>query len=95
MDSKSSEWEKVEKSSYPMFYSSLKGSTDTKDKMFVGGSLELNGYTYNLMDAQDATFQYMEDHAEQVNITIIFNKCVCCVITIETVILKNDRFSSA
>ena len=66
MDRKSAEWERVEKSSYPMFHESTHGSKKFHDDMYVGGSVDINGYTYHILDAQDKTFNYMESHAQEV-----------------------------
>ena len=67
MDRHSAEWERVEKSSYPMFHGSTRGSKKFLEDMYVGGSVDLNGYTFHILDAQDDTFNYMEKHHDEVN----------------------------
>ena len=84
MDRQSAEWERVEKSSYPLFEQSTHGSRNFQSDLYVGGSVDLNGYTYHILDAQDKTFTYMEDHITDVSNQSISISHVCALIIYRT-----------
>ena len=69
------ERQRVKKPNQPRYGTELSEYYLARD-MFVGNTVELNRFRFQLIDADEYAFRYMEQHASEVNVLFCVRFCV-------------------